>query len=135
MSKMNLVIVESPYAGDIERNVAYARAAMADCLKRGEAPYASHLLYTQPGVLRDDIPAERELGINAGLAWWRVADLHAFYTDYGMSRGMTAALEKCKADGRPYEMRSIHAQECTCPQARHGGDKAGLNPNCSKHGS
>ena len=38
------VIVESPYAGDIETNVAYARAALRDCLSRGEAPIASHLL-------------------------------------------------------------------------------------------
>lgn len=63
---MRMVIVESPYAGDIERNVAYARACIADCLKRGEAPFASHLLYTQPGVLDDGVPAEdRWLG-----EWW-----------------------------------------------------------------
>ena len=49
------VILESPYAGDIERNVAYARAAMRDSLLRGEAPIASHLLYTQPGVLDDQV--------------------------------------------------------------------------------
>ena len=57
---MQRVIIESPYAGDVERNVRYARAAMADCLKRGEAPFASHLLYTQEGVLDDDIPGERQ---------------------------------------------------------------------------
>src|SRR5690606_21487830 len=38
------VIVESPYAGDVETHVAYARAALRDCLSRGEAPIASHLL-------------------------------------------------------------------------------------------
>jgi hypothetical protein len=66
------VILESPYAGDIERNVAYARAAMRDSLLRGEAPIASHLLYTQPGVLDDQVSDERRLGIEAGLVW-RVA--------------------------------------------------------------
>lgn len=50
MESMKLVIVESPYAGDVKTNVAYARAAIRDCLMRGEAPYASHLLYTQEGV-------------------------------------------------------------------------------------
>lgn len=40
---------------------------MLDALDRGEAPYASHLLYTQ--MLDDTIPAERELGIKAGFAW------------------------------------------------------------------
>jgi len=76
---MRLVIVESPYAAPtpegIERNVAYARAALADCLGRGEAPYASHLLYTQPGVLRDEVPEQRRLGIEVGLAWCDVAML------------------------------------------------------------
>jgi hypothetical protein len=41
---------------------------------RGEAPIASHLLYTQPGVLNDGVPAERAHGIEAGLAWLRAAD-------------------------------------------------------------
>ena len=66
---MKRVILESPYAGDVERNVAYARACLRDSLLRGEAPIASHLLYTQPGVLDDQIPEERQMGIDAGLAW------------------------------------------------------------------
>jgi hypothetical protein len=48
---MKLVIIESPYAGDVEPNVAYAKAAVLDCLSRGEAPYASHLFFTQDGIL------------------------------------------------------------------------------------
>ncbi len=71
---MRLVMLESPYAGDIDANVAFARACLRDSLQRGEAPIASHLLYTQPGVLRDGIPSERQWGIDAGLAWKAVAD-------------------------------------------------------------
>jgi len=67
--RMKRVIVESPYKGDIPTNVAYAREALRDSLMRGEAPLASHLLYTQEGVLRDEIPEERALGIEAGLSW------------------------------------------------------------------
>ena len=55
---MELVVLESPFAGNVEMNIHYARACMADCLARGEAPFASHLLYTQPGILDDDIPEE-----------------------------------------------------------------------------
>jgi hypothetical protein len=62
------VILESPYAGDVEANMRYARAAMRDSLMRGEAPFASHLLYTQEGVLLDSVPEERTLGIEAGFA-------------------------------------------------------------------
>lgn len=85
---MRRVIVESPYAGDIELNLRYLRACMADCLARGEAPFASHGLYTQPGVLDDSDPGEREHGIQAGFAWRSAADATAVYTDLGISRGM-----------------------------------------------
>ena len=89
---MKRVIVESPYAGDVKRNLAYARACVSNCLHRGESPIASHLLYTQPGILRDEVKGERELGIRAGLAWLAVADYSVYYTDCGWSRGMLAAL-------------------------------------------
>jgi hypothetical protein len=104
---MRKVIVESPYAGDVERNTRYARAAMHDCLKRGEAPYASHLLYTQPGVLDDDIPEERTLGIEAGLVWGEAADATVVYTDLGTSRGMMFGVERARQAGRPIEYRML----------------------------
>ena len=104
---MERVIVESRYAGDIEANTAYARACLHDSLLRGEAPLASHLLYTQPGVLRDDIPEQRKQGIDAGLAWRIVADYSVFYIDHGWSPGMLQALALLKAENRPYLVRSI----------------------------
>ena len=90
---MRRVVLESPYAGDVEANIAYARACISDCLHRGESPIASHLLYTQRGILDDDKPEERRLGIEAGLAWYDVADAVVFYVDLGWSPGMEAALE------------------------------------------
>lgn len=48
---IHCVYVESPYSSDTSegRNdrIEYARKAMQDCLKRHEAPFVSHLLYTQ----------------------------------------------------------------------------------------
>lgn len=41
---MKLVILESPYAGDVCRNVDYARQCLRDCLLRGESPIASHFV-------------------------------------------------------------------------------------------
>lgn len=104
---MKLVIIESPYAGDIETHVTYARRCLADSLARGEAPIASHLLYTQPGVLDDSIPAERARGIEAGLAWGRVADLTVLYLDYGISNGMNQGGIRAEKEGRPIEIRYI----------------------------
>ena len=102
---MRLVIVESPYAGNVPVNSQYARAAMRDCLYRGEAPFVSHLLYTQ--VLNDDEPAERLRGITAGLAWGRLADATVVYVDLGVSRGMNLGIAAAQAEGRPVEIRSI----------------------------
>jgi hypothetical protein len=108
---MRLVIVESPYAGDTAANVAYARACVRDALARGEAPFASHLLYTQPGILRDEVPAERDKGIAAALAWYRTADAAVVYTDRGISRGMEFGIAAAKAAGKPVEFRSLGANQ------------------------
>ncbi|AID18395.1 hypothetical protein PPF1_82 [Rhizobium phage vB_RleM_PPF1] len=104
---MRLVILESPYAGDVAANEAYARACVRDSLARGEAPIASHLLYTQPGILNDLDPEERSWGINAGLAWGRVAEATVVYVDRGISRGMHFGIDRAIADGRPIERRSL----------------------------
>lgn len=105
---MKRVILESPYAVDVTFNVNYARACMRDSLMRGEAPIASHLLYTQDGILDDTIPEQREMGINAGLAWKDVADLHVFYVDLGYSRGMEYAKQYSTKNNIPIEERSIY---------------------------
>jgi hypothetical protein len=104
---MQRVIIESPYAGQIERNVRYARLALRDSLLRGEAPYASHLLYTQPGVLRDEMPPERTNGIEAGQAWMEVADLVAVYADHGVTDGMRAGIEAAAKKGVPVVYRTL----------------------------
>jgi hypothetical protein len=104
---MKKVIIESPYAGDIERNIKYARVCLKDSLNRNEAPLASHLLYTQDGVLDDTVESERMQGINAGLDWLEVADLHVFYIDYGMSDGMKYALNYSTDKGVKTVFRKI----------------------------
>ena len=101
------VIIESPYAGDISRNELYARRALADSISRGEAPFASHLLYTQPGVLDENDPAQRALGIELGYTWMSVASLVVFYIDYGMSPGMYKAEGKAAFLSIPIEKRTI----------------------------
>lgn len=114
---MRLVILESPYAGKSRfalirwfqrlRNIAYARACIRDSLSRGEAPIASHLLYTQPGILDDDVPHERQWGIDAGLAWKAVAHASVIYTDLGLTRGMEYGIKAAEAAGVTVEYREI----------------------------
>lgn len=106
---MRRVILESPYGNvdpDIVRaNVAYARAALFDCLRRGEAPLASHLLY--PQVLDDNDPTQRQMGIDAGLEWRSVAEATVVYTDRGITKGMAYGIDKALASGLPVEYRKL----------------------------
>lgn len=108
---MDRVIVESPFAGkndfERERNILYARRAVKDSLERGEAPFASHLLYTQDGILNDDVLEERMTGIEAGLEWGKEAHKSAIYIDYGISSGMRQGVLRAQMCGRPIEMRQI----------------------------
>lgn len=107
---MRLVILESPFAGDVEANIEYARACVRDSLLRGEAPIASHLLYTQPGVLNDDVPEERAQGIDAGLAWRAVANASVVYADRGISKGMEYGIAAAEAAGIPVEVRYLEVK-------------------------
>lgn len=108
---MRRVILESPYGSPdptiVERNVEYARRCVRDSTLRGEAPLASHLLFTQPGIFDDNKPDERHLGMEAGLAWVEVADATVAYVDFGISRGMQIGIDRAKAAGKPVEYRKL----------------------------
>ena len=109
---MRRVVIESPFAAPtpegIERNLRFLRACMADCLKRNEAPYASHALYTQPGVLDDKIPEERKLGIEAGFAWKDVAEATVVYGNLGVTAGMQKGIDRAKQQpGHVVELRML----------------------------
>lgn len=106
---MTIVIVESPYTGDIEANRRYAIEACADCFKRGETPFASHLLY--PQILDELNKAQREQGIEAGYRFWLVARKVVFYTDRGWSEGMTRARNRADFLGYPQEERQLADSE------------------------
>lgn len=100
-------VIESPYAGDVETNLAYAKRCVHDCLRRGEAPYASHLFFTQSGLLDDLNPEERELGIKAGFAWGAAATYVAVYVDRGISGGMRQGIRAASQRGAHIEVRSL----------------------------
>jgi len=108
---MRRVVVESPYKArwwwQRWYNRRYARACLHDCLARNEAPFASHLLYTQPGVLRDGVALERELGIQAGFAWGAQAQACVVYEDRGVSEGMRRGIQRAKDVGMPVEYRRL----------------------------
>ena len=98
------VIVESPFAGGFH-NVRYARECVRDCIDRGESPFASHLLYTQKGLLDDSVPAERKKGTDAATSWLEVADYVVVYMDLGVTPGMVVGIAKAVKIGKPLHLR------------------------------
>lgn len=104
---MKRVVLESPYAGDIYKNIMYAKSAIKDCLKRGESPIASHLLLTQPGILDDENQDDRKLGISAGHTWINACDCVAVYSDLGVSTGMKQGIAYAEELGIPVEYRYL----------------------------
>jgi hypothetical protein len=115
-----IVCIESPfkpsdadiskYAGRyspaelLRQNLVYARLALDSALKRGETPFASHLLYTQ---VWSEKPELREAGIKAGIEMHKRADVIALYVDLGVSSGMRAASDHAGLIGCSQERRII----------------------------
>lgn len=106
-----LVILESPFSADSEeglsQNIKYAQLCLRDCLRRGESPYASHLLLTQRNVLRDNVGSERTVGLVAGWAWMRIADKVVVYLDRGISKGMHLGIRKAQSLNKEIDYRTL----------------------------
>ena len=68
---MRRVFICSPFRGDMVANVELARKLCLLACLNDAAPFAPHLIY--PQFLRD-VGAERDAGINAGLAFLRCCD-------------------------------------------------------------
>lgn len=104
-----LVILETPFAAlsyeDIAKNLDYTRRCARHCLDVGDAPFASHLIYTQ--ALDDTIPSLRTLGIEAGLLWGSQASASVVYTDLGITPGMEKGMARAIKEGREVEERTL----------------------------
>lgn len=114
---MITVCIESPLAGDIETNTAYARACLFYCLQRDVAPFASHLLYTQ--VLDDQSQDDLKRGMKAGFAMGDQCDERWVFIDRGVSSGMKAAITRAERLRQPTYEKSLGDDW----QVRYGGEE------------
>lgn len=80
---------------------------MKDCFEKNEAPFVSHLLYTQEGVLDDNVAEERGIGMEAGFLWGDKSEKTVVYTDLGISSGMRDGILRAVKVGRKIEYRSL----------------------------
>jgi hypothetical protein len=91
-------IVESPLSGDFLTNRRYATWCCRHLHESGYSPLASHLV--APWFMDDRDAEDRAAGID--MPWfWLPGVPHHFFTDFGMSTGMVAALRRCRERGIP----------------------------------
>lgn len=100
MKENKLVYITSPYAGDVEANVAFAKAACRYAIEQGCTPIAVHLLY--PQLLNDAVPEEREAGIRMGLRVLEACD-ELWLCGEQLSSGMRAELNAAAQLGIPVQ--------------------------------
>ena len=109
--EMKKVIIESRFsAANVEglvRNKKFTLACMRDCFMRGEAPYASHVIYAQTHILDDFVAHERAIGMHAGFLWGDLGELTIVYVDLGISTGMQMGIDHATKMGRPVEYRTL----------------------------
>lgn len=113
----SVVFCESPYSGEIGRNVRYLKLAQLDCAARGELAYASHDSMTQHpakagSMFVSDYDDQwntftRDQAIGASNAMRFLTSKTVFYTDLGWSSGMKAARVLCDNLGIPWEERTV----------------------------
>lgn len=88
-----IVYICSPFAGDIEKNVATARTYSRFAVEQGYIPIAPHLLF--PQFLNDSDPKERELGLFFGNAIMsKCSEIWVFGNH--ISSGMEAEIKRAK---------------------------------------
>ncbi len=95
---MKLIFVASPYAGDVEKNIAFAKRACRYVMEQGHAFFAPHLLY--PQILDDTDPKERKTGLKLGLSILKKFD-ELWVCGNRISAGMEAEIERAKQLGIP----------------------------------
>jgi len=111
-------MIETPYSGDIDRNVRYLLLCMAEAgMLYNELPYATHSYMTQHPRCKTMYVSDydpkwnvwtRESAIEAGQRMRHRCDRTVFYIDLGWSNGMKAALVYCQLHGLPYEIRRLN---------------------------
>lgn len=103
---MKLVYICSPYAGNIEENIRFAKAACRYAMKQECTPIAPHLLY--PQFLNDAVPVERKAGTQMGLRILSICDELWVCGSY-ISNGMEKEIVEAKRLGIP--VRKILAEQ------------------------
>lgn len=92
-----LCYVCSPYRGNTERNIEYAKELTRLALDGGYVPVTPHLYLTQ--VLDEDEPEQREKVMAAGTELLKHCRYILIGSRYGLSEGMLAEIDTATENG------------------------------------
>lgn len=102
----NKVIIETPYAGNIEYNSEFTKACVRDSLiNHNENPQCLHLIY--PKIINDEDTSERSLGLGRSFAIHKKANRKIYYLDRGFTEGMREGFVHAIDNGIPVEFRCL----------------------------
>ena len=118
MTEGKLVYIASPYAGDVEGNVAFAKAACRYAAAKGYTPVAVHLMY--PQFLDDRVPKEREAGLKMGRRVLAACE-EIWLCGERMSAGMKA--EKAEAQRLGIPIRKVPSSDICSFQKQIEGQR------------
>ena len=126
MTEGKLVYIASPYAGDVEGNVAFAKAACRYAAAKGDTPVAVHLMY--PQFLDDRVPKEREAGLKMGRRVLAACD-EFWLCGEKLSAGMRAEKAEAERLGIPIRQgpsSSVRSVMESGEKQEHGEDIQGM---------
>lgn len=117
-----LIFFCSPLRGeDKHRNIVWAQDSCREISKTGAVAFAPHLYFTQ--FLDDDVPEERDLGINSGLCIMALANEVWFYLPPWrafMSEGMQKEIANARQKGFTVVVITNHDEwEANLARVRH----------------
>lgn len=113
-----IIVVESPLAGDTQKNFRYALWCCRAWWLNDVFPIASHT--NCPWYMDDNNPKEREAGIDWPWAWF-LSVPHMFMVDLGTSNGMIKAMARCTAESISYNNVSLKDISPECWAAFEAG--------------
>ena len=105
---MKLVFICSPYRGEVETNTSRARRYCYFAHTQGAAPIAPHL--HNPHFLDENLPYERQAGIEIGLEYLRRADELWCFGDR-LTEGMEHELQAAQQMKLPIRYFSERCEE------------------------
>lgn len=110
-SNLKMVVLETRFVSkDIKTMIMYRKFTLAcirGCLKRGEALYASHMMFAETNTLDEFSAEELTLGMVAGFLWSNQATKTVVYTDLGIGKGIAKGIETAKLNSKEIEYKTL----------------------------